>query len=37
MQACEYLAEQGVDVVNVAGGTLAWIASGRDVRRPVPA
>jgi molybdopterin-guanine dinucleotide biosynthesis protein A/rhodanese-related sulfurtransferase len=31
MQACEYLAEHGLDVVNVAGGTLAWIASGRDV------
>ena len=31
MQACEYLAAQGVDVANVAGGTMAWIASGRDV------
>lgn len=31
MRACEFLAEQGLDVVNVAGGTLAWIASGRDV------
>jgi rhodanese-related sulfurtransferase len=32
MQACEFVAAQGVaDVVNVAGGTLAWIASGRDV------
>lgn len=31
MQACEFLAQQGVDVANVAGGTLAWIASGRDV------
>lgn len=31
MQACEYLAARGVDVANVAGGTLAWIASGRDV------
>ena len=31
MQACEFLAAQGVDVVNIAGGTLAWIASGRDV------
>ncbi|NNE12411.1 MAG: rhodanese-like domain-containing protein [Ilumatobacter sp.] len=31
MQACEYLAAQGADVANVAGGTLAWIASGRDV------
>ncbi len=31
MQACEFVAGQGVDVANVAGGTLAWIASGRDV------
>ena len=31
MQACEFLAAQGLDVVNVAGGTLAWFASGRDV------
>ncbi len=31
MHACEFLAEQGLDVVNVAGGILAWIASGRDV------
>lgn len=31
LQACEYVAAQGAEVVNVAGGTLAWIASGRDV------
>jgi rhodanese-related sulfurtransferase len=31
MQACEFLAARGTDVANVAGGTLAWIASGRDV------
>ncbi len=29
--ACEFLIEQGVAAVNVAGGTLAWLASGRDV------
>jgi rhodanese-related sulfurtransferase len=29
--ACEFLVEQGVAAVNVAGGTLAWLASGRDV------
>ena len=29
-RACEFLADQGLDVVNVAGGTLAWIASGRQ-------
>jgi rhodanese-related sulfurtransferase len=31
LQACEYLVGVGVDVVNVEGGILAWIASGRDV------
>ncbi len=31
MQAAEFLAAQGMDVVNVAGGTDAWISSGRDV------
>jgi rhodanese-related sulfurtransferase len=31
MQACEFVAAQGADVVNVVGGMLAWIASGRDV------
>jgi rhodanese-related sulfurtransferase len=29
MRAAEYLAEQGFDVVNVIGGTLAWQASER--------
>ena len=29
MRAAEFLAEQGYDVVNVAGGTLAWQESGR--------
>jgi rhodanese-related sulfurtransferase len=28
-RACEFLVDQGRDVVNVAGGTLAWISSGR--------
>jgi rhodanese-related sulfurtransferase len=31
MRACEFLSQQGIDVVNVAGGTLDWIASGRPV------
>lgn len=31
MKACELAAADGLRVVNVAGGTLAWIASGRDV------
>jgi rhodanese-related sulfurtransferase len=30
-QACEFVAAQGADVVNVAGGVLAWIASGREI------
>jgi rhodanese-related sulfurtransferase len=31
LRACEYLADRGVEVVNVAGGTLAWQLSGRTV------
>jgi rhodanese-related sulfurtransferase len=31
MRACEFLADQGLDVVNVAGGTMAWVTSGRPV------
>jgi rhodanese-related sulfurtransferase len=31
MRACQFLAEQGLDVVNVAGGTTAWMLSGRAV------
>lgn len=31
MQACAYLDGLGVEAVNVEGGILAWIASGRDV------
>ena len=30
-QACEYLTGQSLNVVNIAGGTLAWLDSGRDV------
>jgi rhodanese-related sulfurtransferase len=30
MRACEFVAAQGVEAVNVAGGTRAWINSGRD-------
>ena len=29
--ACEFLERHGVEALNVAGGTLAWIDSGRDV------
>lgn len=31
MRACEHVAEHGVDVVNVAGGTMAWMLAGHDV------
>jgi rhodanese-related sulfurtransferase len=31
MRACEFLSDQGLDVVNVAGGTMGWVTSGRDV------
>jgi rhodanese-related sulfurtransferase len=31
MAAAEFLDQQGLSVVNVAGGTLAWVASGREV------
>jgi len=30
MKACAFLAEQGVDAVNVSGGMMAWISSARD-------
>jgi rhodanese-related sulfurtransferase len=30
MRACEFVAEHGVEVVNVAGGTMAWLESGRE-------
>jgi rhodanese-related sulfurtransferase len=31
MRACEFLAQQGITAINVAGGTLDWVAGGRDV------
>jgi rhodanese-related sulfurtransferase len=30
MHACQFAAAEGYDVVNVAGGTIAWILSGRE-------
>jgi molybdopterin-guanine dinucleotide biosynthesis protein A/rhodanese-related sulfurtransferase len=30
LRACEFVAAQGVEVVNVAGGTMAWLQSGRQ-------
>jgi rhodanese-related sulfurtransferase len=30
-KACEFLRGQGIDAVNVAGGTLAWIDAGHPV------
>ena len=29
-RAVEFVAEHGIDATNVAGGTGAWVASGRD-------
>jgi rhodanese-related sulfurtransferase len=31
LTAAEFLVQQGIPAVNVAGGTLAWIESGREV------
>ena len=31
MRACEFLADQDIEAINVGGGTLAWITSGRSV------
>ncbi len=31
LRAAEHLVAQGVDATNVAGGTMAWIESGRTV------
>ena len=31
MRACEFLAQQGVVAINVAGGTMDWIANGHTV------
>jgi rhodanese-related sulfurtransferase len=28
-KACEFLVDQGLDAINVEGGTMAWIISGR--------
>ena len=30
-RACEFLRAEGIDAVNVAGGTMGWLTSGRDV------
>ena len=31
LRACEYLAQHGVEAINVAGGMLAWIDLGQTV------
>jgi rhodanese-related sulfurtransferase len=31
MRACEFLAANGIETINVAGGTMAWVMSGRPV------
>ena len=28
-QACEFLEDQGLEAINIEGGTMAWIISGR--------
>ncbi len=30
MRACEYLQSKGIEAVNIAGGTMAWLLSGRQ-------
>lgn len=30
-RACQFLGEQGLEVVNVAGGMIAWAAAGFDI------
>ena len=30
-KACEYLAQEGVEAINIAGGTLEWVNAGRSV------
>ena len=30
-QAVEFLRDRGVDAVNIAGGTMAWVSTGRPV------
>ena len=32
MQACEFLAAKGCSVVNVAGGTMAWVEAGFELQ-----
>ena len=31
LRACEYLAQNGIEAVNVAGGMLAWVELGNPV------
>ena len=31
LRVCEYLAQQGVEAINVAGGMLAWVELGQPV------
>jgi rhodanese-related sulfurtransferase len=31
LRACEFLEQHGIDAINVAGGTMAWITTGRSV------
>ena len=31
LRACEFLEQHGIDTINVAGGTLAWVTAGLPV------
>jgi rhodanese-related sulfurtransferase len=36
MRACELASDHGIDVVNVSGGTMAWMLAGHDVETGHP-
>lgn len=33
MTACEFLSSRGLETCNIAGGTIAWVESGRTILR----
>ena len=37
LKAAEFLAQQGIDTISVAGGTSAWIEAGHEVEKPAGA
>lgn len=36
MRACEFLVQQGIEAVNVAGGTIAWLDAGHPLDEGQP-